>query len=249
MKSNTEIDGPRPSRAVAVFGTSVRGPRHTRENHCNDDSWLGRRFTNGSMICVSDGMGTRPRSGIGAQEACRSAAKAARLWLNSPSVPAEWVCRWIEADWRFAVSPEKPGNCATTCLAATWHAEAGLLFTGLGDGMALLKEGKRSVRCLSKRRDDHFADQTLGLGADHQLSDWVCLNLPNLTAPWLLALVTDGIADDLREDKLDLFVSWLQRDVGPKPPNSRVRMLQQALRDWPTPGHSDDKTIAVLLKY
>ena len=60
-------------------------------------------------------------------------------------------------------------------------------------------------------------------------------------------LVTDGIADDLRPDKLDAFVKWLRDEIGRKPKNERLTALRRALREWPTPAHLDDKTLAVLL--
>ena len=56
--------------------------------------------------------------------------------------------------------------------------------------------------------------------------------------------LTDGIADDLRPDKLGKFAKWLREEIARKPRAKRVSTLRQALREWPTPGHLDDKTVA-----
>ncbi len=73
--------------------------------------------------------------------------------------------------------------------------------------------------------------------------------MPLQKTPWIAVLVTDGIADDLRPDKLGTFLKWLRDDIARKPRAGRATALRQALRQWPTPGHLDDKTVAVLLSH
>ena len=59
-------------------------------------------------------------------------------------------------------------------------------------------------------------------------------------------LATDGVADDLLPERIDGFVQWLMDDFAGMAPSQRWRALQRELKDWPTPHHTDDKTLVVL---
>ena len=113
--------------------------------------------------------------------------------------------------------------------------------------MVLLQVGKEPVQWLSSRPTSDFANESLALGVNHRGTDWIQARLAMPKAPWIAVLVTDGIADDLLPGKLDAFLSWLREDIGRKPGKDRTAALRKALRDWPTPGHRDDKTLAVLM--
>ncbi len=247
MKSATKHR--RVNRAVVpeFFGASMRGPMHQKAGRPCEDAWSGRVFVTGIAIAIADGMGSKPCAAHGAQSACASAIRGARLWAGAPRIGSEWVSRWVEAQWRFAVAPHEPQHCATTCHLLATHPEAGLMYAGLGDGMALFQEGNQAVQCLSSRNTGNFLNETLGLGVNHRMTDWIHVQIPLPKGPWIAVLLTDGIADDLRPEKLDTFVKWLRKEIAPHSPADRATALRRALRDWPTPGHLDDKTVAVLL--
>jgi hypothetical protein len=247
MKSVTKSMRAAQAAAPEFFGATVQGPLHKKHGRPCEDAWKGKEFAGSAAIAISDGMGSKAFAARGAKAACLAAIRVARAWATSPSVGPEWICRWLEAQWRFAVAPHEPQECAATCHLIAMHQEAGLVYTGLGDGMALFQEGSEPVRSLSARRLDGFANETLALGVNHRLADWTQAQIPLPQAPWIAVLVTDGIADDLRPDKLDAFVKWLRDEIGRKPKNERLTALRRALREWPTPGHLDDKTLAVLL--
>lgn len=59
-------------------------------------------------------------------------------------------------------------------------------------------------------------------------------------------LSTDGLSDDLQPLKRDAFCDWLVSEFSDLEANLRWRRLAGMLKAWPTAGHSDDKTIAVL---
>jgi hypothetical protein len=229
------------------FGASVRGPLHIKNARPCEDAWRGAELPDALAISISDGMGSKPSAAVGARAACAAALRAARSWAVAAAVGPDWICRLIEAQWRFAVAPEEPQNCAATCHLLAAHTQAGLVYVGLGDGMALFQSGNHQVHCLSTRRPADFVNESLGLGVNHRIGDWTQARLPLPKTPWIAVLVTDGIADDLRPDKLCTFLKWLRDDIARKPRPARATALRQALRQWPTPGHLDDKTVAVLL--
>ena len=229
------------------FGAAVRGPQHTKNARQCEDAWKGAEIPYSAAVSVSDGMGSKPAAALGARAATAAALRAARSWASASAIGPDWICRLIEAQWRFAVAPEEPQNCAATCHLLAAHSQGGLVYVGLGDGMAIFQSGNQPVQRLSNRPPSDFVNESLALGVNHRITDWTQARLPLPKAPWIAVLVTDGIADDLRPDKLDAFLKWLREDIGRKPPGKRTAALRQALRDWPTPGHLDDKTVAVLL--
>jgi len=157
-----------------------------------------------------------------------------------------WFSRLLETRWRLAIAPLSPADCATTCLLAGWTSDSGLTTAALGDGIILLREAGQTTRILSTRPDGYALNETLALGCDHRLSDWSISQLEPV-APWAVVLATDGVADDLDPARLEQFMDWLVNEIAPLPPHQRRIRLREALRKWPTPGHSDDKSIAVLI--
>jgi hypothetical protein len=229
------------------FGAAVRGVQHTKNARPCEDVWKGIQLPHAAAIAISDGMGSQPSAAIGARSAATAALRAARAWATAPSVGPDWICRLIEAQWRFVVAPQEPRMCAATCHLFAAHTSGDLVYVGLGDGMALFQSGDQPVKRLSSRPPSDFVDESLALGVNHRISDWTHARLSLPKSPWIAVLVTDGIADDLRSDKLDTFLKWLREDIGQKAPAARAAALRQALNDWPTPGQIDDKTVAVLL--
>ncbi|PJA56299.1 MAG: protein phosphatase 2C domain-containing protein, partial [Rhodocyclales bacterium CG_4_9_14_3_um_filter_68_10] len=87
---------------------------------------------------------------------------------------------------------------------------------------------------------------TCALGATRQLGAWHIEVLP--PADRTVILCTDGVADDLLEDRYFEFARWVDGELAPLPPGVRWRRVARELRAWPTPNHIDDKTLAVITR-
>lgn len=230
------------------FGCSVSGPANVALGRACQDAWAGRSWrVHGSLatsaIAVADGLGSRPKSRTGARAAVSVALVGARRWSDNPALGTSWLVRWIEAEWRFAIGPEAPEDCCTTCLLAVHSPERGLLIGGIGDGLGLISTGQGIDSALPRRNAEAFSNETLALGSPHRASDWAFETIPTPTGQWTIILATDGVSDDLKEDKLDHFVCWVNEVGGLRRPGASLR---RALQNWPTAQHLDDKTIAVL---
>ena len=103
---------------VSYFGASVRGPAHRAESKPNEDCWLGATGRFGSLIVVSDGLGSKPQARRGAQSACIATLRAVRSWFAEDAGPVERIPARIEALWLDAVAPYTGADCASTCLVA-----------------------------------------------------------------------------------------------------------------------------------
>ncbi len=61
-------------------------------------------------------------------------------------------------------------------------------------------------------------------------------------------LMTDGVADDLDERSLHAFPQALHRHLSGLSRRRARRWLTHELTHWSTPGHSDDKSLALIFK-
>lgn len=233
----------RPEAPIDVFGATVRGPAHIADGVPNQDSWGRGRAGTAHVVVVSDGMGSRPHSQDGARAACRAVVDAVRQWRRHPDAPVDILLGLVHLLWRARVAPKAPEQCACTCLFAVVEPDGSGVAAQLGDGLVVLRDGTH-VSTLATRSGDEFANETAALGVTSRISAWTKLQLD--TRPRSVILCTDGVADDLLPDRLGNFVDWLITDVRRAGPTKRRRVLERELREWPTPNHLDDKTIAVV---
>jgi hypothetical protein len=230
-----------------MFGCSITGPGNAGRGVACQDAWASRRWASPQgdtrAIAIADGMGSKAHSRHGAKAAVRVALKAARRWANHPEIGTDWLIRWIEAEWRYAIAGHDPVQCCSTCWLAVCTPTAGILVMGLGDGIALVQESGHPVQLWTGRNLLEFTNTTLALGSPHKASDWQVHQLASLQKPWKLALATDGISEDLDPEKMPDFTIWLDQIGRLRLP---ARALRRALASWPVPAHSDDKTLAVI---
>lgn len=237
------MSGSRGEVHVDVFGASVPGPAHVAEGLPNQDAWRRGRVGSTQIVAVSDGMGSRPHARIGARAACHAVVDAVRQWRRHPCAPVDVLLGLIHLLWRARVAPLAPQDCACTCLFAALDPDGSGVTAQIGDGLIVLRE-EETVTCLTGRAGRQFANETSALGIITRISAWSKLELQKSTRS--VVLCTDGVADDLLPDHLGKFVDWLIKDIRAELPAKRRRILERALRNWPTPNHLDDKTVAVI---
>lgn len=245
MISTTE---PSECDAIVSFGCSVTGPGNIKRSYACQDAWGRRswRIPSGvaCAIAIADGMGSKSESRTGANAATRCALKAARRWAEQPSVGTDWLIRWLEAEWRYAIGNHDPKECSTTCWLIVCTPDSGTLVMGLGDGLAILTREDGTIESLVGRELENYANETLALGAPHKISDWKVRSFPGKQIHQTAILATDGVADDLLDQKLTSFVDWIRSTGELKHPG---RGLRRALERWPVKSHTDDKTIAAIV--
>jgi serine/threonine protein phosphatase PrpC len=223
------------------FGASVVGPRHRAEGKPNEDSWLGAHGAFGTLVVVSDGMGSRREARRGAQMACRAVLDAVRSWHKTGAHDLDELLVHIEPHWHSLIVPSTSRDCAATCLFALAHTYGQVHVAAIGDGLALLRTS-RGLEQIVGPRSGGFANETAALG---QSASWTSRSFPRVGGE-IVVLATDGVADDLLPESLDAFVQWLMDDFAGLAPSHRWRALQRELKSWPTPHHTDDKTLVVL---
>ena len=227
------------------FGASVRGPLHQREARANEDAWLHAEGTFGVMAVVCDGLGSKPNARFGSHAACLAVKEAVLRWSQSEGAPLSYLSNLIEVLWRLRIHPLEASSAATTCLLALASRSGVWVLGGLGDGLVLTRTGRELCTVIGSRGAG-FSNETTGLGISRGSHEWTLVQLAPTDEDRMVVLATDGISDDLVPEKLDGFCNWLVSSFGDISPSRRWRRLAAELRAWPTPGHLDDKTLAVV---
>ena len=237
----------RSAHSVITFGASVRGPLHRREGRPNEDAWLHARGAFGALAVVCDGLGSKPNARMGSRVACASVREAVVRWSKVDGAPLSYLAHLVELIWRLRLHPTDPPSAATTCLLALATAKGETIVGGVGDGLVLVRTGS-DIQVIVGDRGAEFSDETHGLGVSTGPRAWKVVRLPATDTEQLAVLATDGVSDDLRPERLDGLCKWLVDVYVAADPNERRHQLAAQLRAWPTPGHLDDKTIAVVYR-
>lgn len=223
---------------------SIRGPAHIEEGLPCQDAWLAVTDSRAVLAVVCDGLGSRPLSHMGSAAATRAARDAWRLWRKSSVGTVEDLVRLVEIAWRIRLGTVLAADAATTLLMYAEDGHGRAAVAQLGDGMI----ARRSLSGQTERypsQSEPFG-MTQALGTPHLLTDWRYALVPPLSEGELLLLATDGVSDDLEPATLSEFATWIREEVGSRPhPN---RALRTELRNWPVPGHRDDKTLLAIWK-
>ncbi len=227
------------------FGASVRGPGHIATGTANQDAWSSFHQIWGDGIVISDGVGSKPLSNFGSEAACRAVQYAALALGEQTEINLDFLFNRIRDNWLSLIGPLEPRDCSATCLFAFRLGDGAIHLGMLGDGLAAAVKSDGSVVSLSEDKSLGFSNITVALSPNVSAKDWRHLSLLEEDCLAIL-LCTDGVADDL--DNVDGFVKGVIEahcTLGAVSANQHIREM---LENWPTPKHSDDKTIACLCR-
>lgn len=223
------------------FGASVRGPGHIATGTANQDAWSSFQHIWGEGIVISDGVGSKPLSNFGSDAACRAVEYAVLACGDQTEINLEFLFNRIRGNWLSLIEPLEPRDCSATCIFAFRLGDGAIHLGMLGDGLAAAIKSDGSVVSLSEDKSQGFSNITAALSPNISEKDWRYLSMPEEDCGAVL-LCTDGVSDDL--DNIDGFVKGFIEAYRPLAAVSANRHVREMLENWPTPKHSDDKTIA-----
>ena len=234
-------------KSVKMFGVTEIGPLHKKERLPNADAWLGWRKKGNHLIVVCDGLGSCPKSHIGAKAACLAIRDAVNIWIGRGTKRPTDLLRMITPIWLTYLPTDHFEDYKTTCLFALSMNDGTLIIAGLGDGLAGVVLPGTQMTCVIGNRHNEFINQTASLGMEKSGHFWK-MKVYEKVDSFRAFLATDGISDDIVPERMDGFVAWLIDDFSDLLPRQRRYMLSKELKNWPTPNHSDDKTLAIMWK-
>lgn len=227
------------------YGASVIGPGHLATGRPNQDAWAAFHYDWGDGIVVSDGLGSKQYSDYGSHAACLAVARAAYACRGKNVIDCDSLLSRIKSRWLSLIAPLESCDCAATCLFA-FRTNDGVVRMGmLGDGLAAVLKPDGSVMLLTDDKSEGFSNITTALSTDVSEKDWRRLSIPEGGCK-AIVLCSDGVADDLKDP--DGFVMEFVSAHSTLSSVSASRCVREMLDHWPTPKHSDDKTIACLFR-
>jgi serine/threonine protein phosphatase PrpC len=230
------------------FGASVIGPGHVSTGKPNQDSLASFHHPWGNGVVVSDGLGSKQHSDWGSAAACRAVETAAfalsHQTLGDGPVAANLITR-VRDEWLRAIEPLDPRDSSATCVFAFVDGQDHLRLGLLGDGavMAVLRDG--SVAALTDDKSGGFSNMTSALSPTVTAESWQVTTIPASDC-MAVVLCTDGISGDIED--LAGFAQGFSKSFAAMPALAASRRIREVLMTWPVPKHSDDKTLACLVR-
>jgi serine/threonine protein phosphatase PrpC len=228
------------------FGASVIGPKHIRSGELNQDAWAAFHHTWGDGIIVSDGLGSKTLSGFGSKAACYAAANAAYICRDKTEIDQNFLSDKIKSNWLSLIAPLNAHDCSATCLFAFRFSNGVIRLGMLGDGLIAILKIDGTVMSFDENKTNGFSNLVnSSLSAKITGRDWQFLEIHENHCRAVL-ICTDGISDDLADTGRFVreFVTY-HVDLAVV---SASRKTREMLEKWPTPKHSDDKTLACLFR-
>ena len=225
---------------MSWFGGSIAGAAHRRTGQPNQDAWAARKdHTNGEVVVVADGLGSRERAADSARAACWAAITA--LGLADESADVTSVLSLIEALYEVRVGQWPRESTGSTCLVSR-RTQRDWWVAQVGDGAALIVPRDRPPELLQPRTSA-WLNHTEVLKRSARWH-WQRLERRETEA---VILMSDGVSDDLRDDRLDRFCALAISLARAPTQRSRSGRVIAELRRWPVPHSNDDKTLVVHL--
>ena len=224
------------------------GPGHVALGKPNQDCWSSfhRSFCDG--IVVSDGLGSKAHSHIGSAAACAAVERATfSAWLDDEESIDEGFLEKVGNYWLEGIAPFESKNASATCLFAISYR--GLLWLGmLGDGAAAAVKSNGDVILLEDDKSTSFSNLTDSLSGAASTDNWRLACVPEDEC-FAAVLCTDGISDDIvGQDNMRNFMKSFAQTASSMSLIWAAKEAKEMLEEWPTPKHTDDKTIACLLR-
>lgn len=221
---------------------SVRGSLHMEQRLPNQDAYLVRRYAFGTLLVVSDGMGSQKHADVGARAVCRAVSRAFQLWQESGSTQIRLVIPLIHALWGLEIDPYPREECGATCLFAFASNKGTLALGQLGDG-AVFYRIEEAVRLL-KGKEDAFANLTTGMNRIRSLEDWSLAEYDIRGRKIGVSLMTDGVSETLVEDRKEAFVELVWRKLAERGSlRERNQIVYEILENWNAVSAGDDRTL------
>ncbi|SAK99770.1 Stage II sporulation protein E (SpoIIE) [Caballeronia calidae] len=228
---------------LRATGATVTGPGHLLDAISNQDAVRIRGERGGWFAAVADGLGSRARSRIGSRLAVRLAQRAWYADEAAPDARAS-IQRFYQSWLRALAAP--PNAFATTVLAARCNAQGACHVIQLGDGLVLYRTAGVFGVLTGERTG--FGNETHALGVTKSFAAWTTARIALSEPGDGVALMTDGVADDLRPERLEGFFGHLHAKACARSRRAGKRWLERQMDAWPTALHSDDKSIALIFR-
>lgn len=227
-------------------GASVIGPAHIDCRLPNQDSWFFKKYSWGILSVVADGMGSKKHANIGSKAVCNAVQKAVNIWIKyNKFSQTDQLLKLVHNIWDLEIASFHKNECGTTALFIIYVNSGKLITCQLGDGLIFVNNIEISKQLHLK--DDEFSNLTNSIHSVNNLNQWSISSYNSVDLPIQILIATDGVSEDLFQDKINQFLSYIDAIILTKQTQQQKNgFIRSMLTNWPTKFHSDDKTLVYI---
>lgn len=221
---------------------SVRGLLHEKCGMPNQDAYSVKRYKFGTILAVSDGLGSRAHAAHGAQAVGKAVDKAVRIWNGYREKDIRLLLPLIVSLWNLEIFPYTQRDCGATCLFAVIAKDGHLYLGQLGDG-SIYTAIEDDIRLLREKEDD-FTNLTVCMGGFNGYGDWSLRDIIVGEKPFGIVMMTDGVSETIMEDRMEEFIRLLLKRVSScENLSERNHFIYRILSEWNPVNAGDDRTL------
>ena len=221
---------------------SVKGILHENDGTPNQDAYSIKKYNFGTVLVVSDGLGSKKHSDSGSRSVCKAVSKAARIWNEYHENDIRLLLPLIVSIWNMEIYPYPQKSCGATCLFAIVSNDGNIYIGQLGDGSIYVSTDNGLE--LLKSKDDDFASITLCMGEFSSFLDWSLRVIHLGNKPFGIVMMTDGVSDTIIEEKKEDFINLLFKKLSEcDNQKKRKRLVNRILSNWDPASAGDDRTL------
>lgn len=222
--------------------STVKGLLHKKENACNQDSYIVKRYRFGTILVVSDGMGSHRHSDVGSKAVCKAVCKAITIWNDKQCSDIRLLIPLIHAIWGIEIQPFSRNECGATCLFAFIDLKGKMHIGQLGDGDIHIYID--DFYEIFKSKADDFSNLTVGINSIKSFEDWNIKTYNIEDQEIKICMMTDGISETLIQEKKKAFVDLLLKRVAECTNYvDRNNQVFQVINNWGKVNCGDDRTL------
>ena len=221
---------------------SVRGVLHKNGNIPNQDAYSVKKYKFGTILVVSDGLGSKSHSDIGSKAVGKAIDKAVQIWNGYHEKDIRLLLPLVVSIWNMEIFPYSQKDCGATCLFAI-IAKNGHVYVGqLGDGSIYISIDNELQ--LVKEKEDDFTNLTVCMGGFSSYSDWSLKDIDVGKKSIGIVMMTDGVSETLVDEKREEFINLLFRRISEFDSlQKRNNLVYKILSEWNPVSAGDDRSL------
>lgn len=221
---------------------SVKGMLHESGNIPNQDAYSVKRYKFGTILVVSDGLGSKKYSDLGSKAVGKAVDRAVQIWNRYAEKDIRLLLPLIVSIWNMEIYPYSQKDCCATCLFAIIVNDGHVYLGQLGDGSIYISTEDELQ--LVREKEDDFTNLTVCMGGFSSYSDWSLKEVDVGNKPFGIVMMTDGVSETVIDEKKEDFINLLFKRLSEcENLSKRNNFINKILSEWNPVSAGDDRTL------
>lgn len=221
---------------------SVKGMLHENGNIPNQDAYSVKRYKFGTILVVSDGLGSKSHSDIGSKAVGKTVDKAVQIWSSYQDKDIRLLLPLMVSVWNMEIYPYLQKDCGATCLFAIITIDGHVYLGQLGDGSIYISIDNELQ--LLKEKEDDFTNLTACMGGFSSYAEWSLKDIEVGEKSFGIVMMTDGVSETIMDEKKEEFINLLFRRLSEcENLSRRNNLIYRILSEWNPVSAGDDRTL------